>query len=169
MPNILSPQQAANFVRTDVNDPILLQLLPLVDQALLDATGHDWSADNPTHRTAILAAGILLTHWYDNPQAVGQLPASLMSSLVNLEGEALKYRKYRFHGNSGAGACSVPGARIGDQVIRLVGVYGLSGNQAAKFEATITADDAILQTDAGNYSEHQFVVVLKHPSEDVPA
>lgn len=169
MTNILLPQEAANFIRTSADDAIMLQLLPLVDQFLLSATGHDWTADTPIHKTAVMAAGILITYWYDNPVAIGQAPESLTAALSQLEAEALKYRKYCFYGNNGAGGVALAGARIGDQVITLVGVYGASGDQSAKFEAVITVDNQIQQSDAGDLSENQYVAVLKHPAEDVSA
>lgn len=169
MTNILTPAEAANFIRTDVNDAIMLQLVPLVDQFLLGATGHNWAADATKHNVAKTAAGILLTYWYDNPLAIGQAPESLTAALVQLEAEALKYRKYCFYGNSGAGGISVPGARVGDEVITLVGVYGVSGDQSVKFEAVVTVQDQLQQTDAGDLSDNQYVVVLKHPADDVSA
>lgn len=167
MPNVLSAQEAANFVRTSVSDAVMLQLLPLVDSYLLNATGHDWAADSTIHATAKTAAGILLVHWYDTPAAIGQTPAALSSTLVQLEAEALKFRKFHFEGRNGAGGVSLPGARVGDAVISLTGVYGVSGNQTSLFEAVISADDQIQQTSGGDHSQSQFVAVLKHPAEDV--
>lgn len=167
MPTILSPQEAAHFVRTEPTDPILQQLMPLVDQYLIDATGHDWSLDDPVHNTAITAAGMLLVYWYDNPMLVGQAPAALSGALVQLEAEARKWRKFHFNGNNGTGGVSVPGTRVGDVVKTLVGVYGASGDQKAKFEPIITVDNQIQQTDAGDLSENQYVAVVKHPAEDV--
>lgn len=169
MTNILTPAEAANFIRTDVNDAVMLQLIPLVDQFLLSATGHDWTADSAIHNTAKTAAGMLIVHWYDNPLAVGQAPDSLSAALTQLEAEALKYRKYCFYGNSGAGGISVPGARVGDAVVTLVGVYGVTGDQSDKFETVVTALDQIQQTETADLSENQYVVVLKHPAEDVSA
>jgi hypothetical protein len=167
MANILTPAEAANFIRTDENDAVMLQLIPLVDQYLLNATGHDWTADSPVHNTAKIAAGMLIVHWYDNPLAVGQAPESFRVALLQLESEALKYRKYCFYGRNGAGGVALQGARIGDEIITLVGIYGVTGDQSDKFEAIVTAQDQIQQTDAGDLSNNQYVVVLKHPAEDV--
>lgn len=169
MTNILTPAEAANFIRTDVNDAVMLQLIPLVDQFLLSATGHDWTADATIHNAAKTAAGMLIVHWYDNPMAVGQAPESLSAALTQLEAEALKYRKSCFYGNAGVGGVSLPGARVGDVVITLVGVYGATGDQSAKFEAVVTVQDQIQQTNGADLSENQYVVVLKHPAEDVSA
>lgn len=169
MPNVLTAAQAANFIRTEATDAVMLQLLPLVDQYLLSATGHDWKADSTIHPTAITAAGMLITHWYDNPGAVGQAPSSVRSTLMQLEAEALKYRKYQFSGAGSAGGIFLEGARKADKVVRLVGVYGVTGDQSSKFESVLTADNQIQQTQGGDLSENLYVVVLKHPADDVSA
>jgi hypothetical protein len=169
MTNVLTDAQAANFIRTDVTDAVMLQLLPLVDQYLLSATGHNWAADTNIHPSAITAAGMLVVFWYDNPGAFGQIPATVRGTLVQLEAEALKYRKYEFGGSSSANAISLTGARKGDQVIRLVGVYGVTGDQVSKFESVISEDGQIQQTNAADLSENLYVVVLKHPADDESA
>lgn len=168
MTNVLTDAQAANFIRTEVSDAVMLQLLPLVDQFLLSATGHNWAADSEIHPSAITAAGMLITHWYDNPSAVGQAPSSVRSTLLQLEAEALKYRKYQFSGADSAGGIFLDGARKGDEVVRLIGVFGVTGDQSSMFESVLTADNQIQQT-YGNLSENQYVVVLKHPADDVSA
>ena len=167
MPTILTSQEAAHFVRTDADDPILQQWLPLVDQYLANATGHDWAQDTPVHPTAVAAAGILLVYWYDNPQEIGQSPAALAAALVQLEAESLKYRKYRFYGNNGAGGIAVSGAQVGDVVQKLVGVYGVSGDQTAPFETVVSVDNQLQQVSSADLSGNQYVVVVKHPAEDV--
>jgi hypothetical protein len=169
MTNILTAAEAANFVRTDAGDAVMLQLLPLVDQYLLNATGHDWKADSSIHKTAVTAAGMLLVYWYDNPMLIGQAPAALSAALVQLEAEALKYHKYCFYGNNGIGGIALPGALVGQVVIRLEGVYVVTGNQATKFESVITIQNQIQQIHSGNLAGNQYVVVLKHPAEDVSA
>lgn len=169
MANILTAAQAANFLRTETTDAVMLQFLPLVDQYLLSATGRDWTVDSTKHPTAITAAGMLLIHWYDNPILVGHAPAALANLLVQLEAEALKYRKYQFDGSNGVGSISIEGARKGDDVVTLVGVYGVTGDQSAKFEGTVSVDDELQQTDAGDLSDNIYVVVLKHPADDVSA
>jgi hypothetical protein len=168
MTNILTAAQAANFIRTETTDAVMVQLLPLVDQYLLSATGHDWAADSTIHPSAITAAGMLITHWYDNPGAVGQAPATVRGALMQLEAEALKYRKYQFSGAGSAGGIFLEGARKGDEVVRLIGVYGVSGDQSSMFESVLTTDYHIQQTQGG-LSENLYVVVLKHPADDVSA
>jgi hypothetical protein len=81
--------------------------------------------------------------------------------------EALKYRKYQFYGASGAGSIYLKGALVGDVVQKLVGVYGVSGDQLSKFESIVSAADAIQQTDGGDLSDNIYVAVLKSPIEDV--
>jgi hypothetical protein len=169
MANILSAAEAANFVRASTGDAVMLQLLPLVDTYLLNATGHNWAADASVSNTAKLAAGMLLIHWYDNPGLIGQAPAALSAGLVQLEAEGLSYRKYAFDGASGAGSISLPGARKGDVVQSLTGVYGVSGDQKAAFEATLSEDEQIQQTSTSDLSDNCYVVVVKHPADDVSA
>jgi hypothetical protein len=169
MPNVLTATEGSNFVRTTSTDAVMLQLLPLVDQYLYNASGHDWAADSSINTTAKIAAGMLLVYWYDNPAAIGTPAQNLTALLVQLEAEALKYRKILFDGINGAGGIYIPGARDGDVVISLTGVDGVSGDQKAMFESTISEDDMIQQTNGGDLSENQYVVVLKHPAEDVRA
>lgn len=169
MTNVLTAAQAANFIRTQTTDAVMLQLIPLVDEYLKNATGHDWASDATIHNTAIIAAGMLITYWYDNPNLIGQAPQTVRATLLQLEAEALKYRKYEFAGSNGAGSISLPGARQGDEVVKLIGTYGVSGDQSAQFEATVSEDDAIQQTGGGDLSDNLYVVVLKHPADDVSA
>ncbi|MBI5951900.1 MAG: phage gp6-like head-tail connector protein [Chloroflexi bacterium] len=165
MTNILTATEASQFARTETTDAVMLALLPMVDEYLYNATGHEWQTDSTINPTAKLAAGMLLVSWYDNPSQVGQ-PVS-GAPLVQLEAEALKYRKYEFEGRNGVGAISLPGARTGDDVVKLVGVYIVTGDQSASFEGTITKDDQIQQSSASDLSDNQYVVVLKHPADDV--
>lgn len=166
MTNILTPTEGANFVRTDTADAVMLQLLPLVDQYLLNATGHDWAADATIHNTAKIAAGMLLVAWYDNPTQLGVAPETVSSALVQLEAEALKYRKYIFEGSNGGGSLYLPGAREGDTIIKLVDFSG--NNQVAHFESAISEDGYIRQVD-GNLYDVQMIVVLKYPADEVNA
>jgi hypothetical protein len=169
MTNILTPTEGANFVRTENTDAVMLQLLPLVDQYILNATGHDWASDATIHDTAKIAAGMLLVYWYDNPGAVGVSPETVGSALVQLEAEALKYRKVDFAGRTGAGAIALPSARVGDVVITLTGVYGVDGDQRAAFESIVSVADQIQQISTSNLSDHRYVVVVKNPADDVSA
>jgi hypothetical protein len=165
MTNILTATEASQFVRTETTDAVMLALLPMVDEYLYNATGHEWNNDSTINPTAKLAAGMLLVSWYDNPSQVGQGVSG--APLVQLEAEALKYRKYEFEGSDGAGSISLPGARKGDDVVKLVGVCIVTGDQSSSFEGTITVDDQIQQSSASDLSDNLYVVVLKHPADDV--
>ena len=170
MANILTAQQAANALRTLTTDARMLDLLPQVDRFVQDGTGRDWTQDATKHATAVSAATMLLVQWYENPAMIGAegvMPFGLTAALVQLEAEALKYRKYQFSGISGAGSISLPGAHEGDDVISLVGVYGVSGSQTASFEAEISEEGYIQQSSTSDLSENLYVVVLKSPQDDV--
>ncbi len=166
---ILTPQEAAYFLRTDSADAVMLMLLPHVDTYLQNATGHDWSSDSTIDPVAKLAAGILLVGWYDNPGQVGQSAHAAVPLLVQLEAKALAYRRFEFFGLTGAGSIALTGALVGDTVLKLVGVAGETGDQHAKFEATISVDDQIQQTSANDLSDYLYVAILKHPKDDVSA
>lgn len=166
-PNILSAAEAAIFLRSVADDQAMLQMLPLIDEYLKNATGHDWAGDAVIHPAAKSAAGMLLINWYDNPSMVGNSPTGLTGLLLQLEAEALDYVRIHFTGLNGAGSISMESAREGASVISLTGVYGLTGDQRAKFESAISEDGLLAQTSSDDLSECQFVVVLKHPAEDV--
>jgi hypothetical protein len=172
MANILTAAEAANFVRTDTSDAVMLMLLPQVDAFIKKATGHDWAADSTIHGIAKAAAGMLLVQWYDNPSQLGPdmpLAFGLTNTLSQLEAEALKYRKVQFYGLSNTGGIAINGALVGDDVISLVGVYGVSGDQSSKFESEISVYGSIQQTNGGDLSDNIYVVILKSPVDDVSA
>lgn len=172
MTNILTAAEAANFVRTETDDAVMLQFLPMVDEFIQRATGRDWTADGTINDVAKAAAGMLLVQWYDNPGMVGNenaLSFGLANALAQLEAEALKYRKYQFEGLDGAGDISLPGALEGDDVISLTGVYGASGDQSSKFESEISDTGYIAQTSSSDLSDKLYVVILKSPRLDVTA
>ena len=168
-PNILSAAEAALFLRCESDDQAMLLLLPLIDEYLKNATGHNWAGDSTIQPAAKSAAGMLLINWYDNPSMVGSSPTSLMGLMLQLEAEALQYVKVHFTGLNGAGSISMESAREGAQVISLTGVVGLTSDQRAKFESAISEEGLLAQTSGDDLSECQFVVVLKHPAEDVSA
>lgn len=170
--SILTATQAANALRVLSTDPRLVDLLPIIDEYIQQATGRDWSEDATIHKIAVSVATMLLVQWYEDPGAMGgmgDMPHGITAQLTMLEAEALKYRKYTFTGINGAGAVSLPGARIGDEVIKLLGIYGASGSQTASFESTISETDQIQQSSGADLSETIFVVILKNPADDVMA
>lgn len=172
MTNILTAANAAAVLRVAEDDADMLALLPLVDQFIINATGHDWTNDETIRAEAVSAARMLLVMWYENPAQVGKvdtLPYGLTNVLAQLEAEALKYRKYQFEGIDGAGDIYLPGALQGDDVISLVGVYGASGDQSSNFESEISDSCYIAQTSGSDLTDQLFVVILKSPKDDVSA
>jgi hypothetical protein len=156
--NILSASEAAVVLRVDETDPAMLQLLPLVDAHLKNATGHDWAADGSIEPIAKSAAQILVALWYENPSMVGQgvtsLNFGLTDCIVQLEALALRYRA--FQGRNGAGPCILKGAFVGETVDSLVGLIGASGDQSAKFETVIAVSGEIQQTSIDDLSENWY-------------
>lgn len=172
---ILSLQQAINVLRCEETDPRVKDLLPQVDAFLKRATGRDWAQDTVKNPLAVSAATMLMVMWFDIPGQMGSqitdspLAFGLTNMLSQLEAEALKYRKVQFAGLSGAGNISMSEAHLGDDVISLTGVYGVSGDQSAKFESEISDEGMLAQTSADDLSDYLFVVVLKSPADDVSA
>lgn len=170
MANILTAAEAANFVRTDQSDAVMLMLLPMVDKFIQRATGRDWTADSTINDVAKAAAGLLLVQWYDNPAQAGiegLIPFGLTNVLGQLEAEALKYRSFQFRGISTSGRIAVPCANFGDDVISLTGVYGVSGDQRSNFESEISVAGSLLQISTANLYSNLYVVILKSPGQDV--
>lgn len=64
---ILSHDEAANILRTTTDDQTMLDLIPLVDGAILNATGRNWAEIVPIPAAAKNAARILLTRWHSDP------------------------------------------------------------------------------------------------------
>ena len=175
MTNILSTQQAANALRTTTSDARMLDLLSQVDAFIQRGTGRDWTQDTTKNPVAISAATMLLVQWYENPSQLGSLitdaPLSfgLSAALAQLEAEALKYRKYMFYGRAGAGLIIIDGALVGDDVISLVGIYGVTGSQVSNFETKISVKGQIQQTSSSNLSENIYVMIVKSPKDDISA
>jgi hypothetical protein len=138
----------------------MLDLLPIVDGYIRQATGHDWAADAPVIAQAKAAARVLLVRWFEDPGALaGQaLTFGQAALLVQLESLALRYKQ--FQGLTGAGAIELPGANVGDTVNSLVGKIGVSGDQSALFETVITVVDQIQQVSASDLSENWYQAYL---------
>ena len=94
MTNILTSAEAANALRTTTTDPAMLDLLPQVDAYINNATGRDWTADQPIRPEAKSAARMLLVMWHEAPGMIGQgitsLPFGLAAALCQLESVALE-------------------------------------------------------------------------------
>lgn len=167
MTSILTAAKAANVLRVAVNDALMLQLLPLIDSHIKDATGHDWASDTTIHPEAESAANMLLTMWYDNPamiaSGISSLSFGLRAALVQLEVIALRYRQ--FEGISGAGFISLPGVQAGDTVSTLAGISGLTGDQKASFETVISIDGYIQQLSGSDLTDKWFRAYILTPGE----
>ncbi len=146
MANILTAQEAATVLRCAVDDDAMLDLLPLIDAYLENASGRDWTADTPVYHSAKAAARMLLVKWHEDPGCMtsgGSLGFGFAAALVQLEALALRY--HVFAGRSGAGPICLTGAHLGDTVSSVVGKVGASGSQAAAFETVITVEGYIQQ------------------------
>ena len=92
--NILTVEEAANVLRCAEDDPNMLDLLPLVDAYLKQATGRDWAADLVIYSEAKSAARMLLVKWHENPgqinQAADGLGFGLAASMIQLKAYALE-------------------------------------------------------------------------------
>lgn len=163
MATILTAAEAANVLRCAIDDPLMLQLLPQVDVYIQEATGRDWSADDPILAQAKSAAMMLLTMWHENPAMIGGdnvLHFGLSAVLTQLEAAALKYRATAFDGLDGGGYIYLAGAKTGDQIVALVGITGVSGDQRANFESVLAQDHYIQQTSGADLSDNQYLVTL---------
>jgi hypothetical protein len=169
MTNILTAQEAANAIRCDVTDAVMLDLLPMVDAYVKNATGRDWTVDTTIHESAKGAARMLAVMYYDNPAMLqtsylGSLPQGLTAVLTQLEALAMRYKT--FEGLSGAGSISLAGAAVGDTVTSLVGIVGATGDQHTSFETVITVADQIQQSSTSDLSG-KFYRALLTPLSDI--
>jgi len=77
-PNVLSAAEGGIVLRCAEDDPDMLNLLPLVDTYLSNATGIDWAADpDEIPLEAKSAARMLLVMWHENPAMIGMPGSSL--------------------------------------------------------------------------------------------
>jgi hypothetical protein len=167
MATILTATEAATVLRCATTDQDMLDLLPLVDQYIKNATGRDWTADAAVNPTAKAAARMLMTLWHENPamigQGIGSLNWGLSAALTQLE--ALRQYYYTFQGLDGSGSISLPGVKEGDSVVSLIGRVGVSGDQSTSFESLISYDDMIEQTSTSDLSDDWFTAHIVPPSE----
>jgi hypothetical protein len=87
---LISLEEAKQLLRIDGTDydQILNQILPAVDQYLLDATGKDFSGD----AVAKMAAGMLVMLWFENPSMIGkveEMTYGLTNLIKQLQAKAL--------------------------------------------------------------------------------
>lgn len=163
MTTILTAVEASNALRCAVDDPAMLDLLPQVDGYIVNATGHDWAADAAINPVAKAAARMLLVKWHEDPGMNATQAASLAFGLTAclLQLEAVETQNMEFMGLSGAGYLYLPGAAVGDTVVSVVGLVGISGNQTSSFESVISIQDYILQVSNANLYLKWFRVNLK--------
>lgn len=153
MANILSASEAATVLRCEVTDADMLALLPLVDDYIKHATGHDWKSDTSVDPRAKAAARMLLTLWHENPGMIGSegaLSFGLRAALAQLEATAGQY--HEFYGLTSAGGISIPEVLYGDRVVSVEGIAGVSGDQSASFETTISCDGYLAQINTSDLS-----------------
>jgi hypothetical protein len=90
---ILTASEAATVLRCSDTDANLLMLLSQIDSYLKNATGRDWTLDDPILPEAKAAARMLLVMWYENPGMIGSVTSmnfGLTAALVQLESIALE-------------------------------------------------------------------------------
>lgn len=89
MANVLTADEAARVVSVDPTDERLADVLPQVDAYILQATGHDWTKDNPIRPEAKAAARLQLALTYDlgamQPSQLSVLRSALICALAQLE------------------------------------------------------------------------------------
>jgi hypothetical protein len=161
--NIMTAAEAANALRCGVTDPAMLDLLPQVDGYINYATGHDWTADAAINPVAKAAARMLLVKWHEDPgmnaTQAASLAYGLSACLVQLE--AMNCQNKEFMGLNGSGYICLPGAAVGDTVVSVLGLVGLSGDQAASFESVISVQDYIMQVSSADLYLKWFRVNLR--------
>lgn len=160
---ILSGPEAANVLRCAEDDALMLQLLPQIDAYIERATGHDFSDDTEISNRAKSAAMMLLVMWHENPAQMGgedPLHFGLSAALTQLEADALKYRQYQFDGLDSSGYIYLAGAKTGDQIVSLLGITGVSGDQSSNFESVLAQDSYLQQTSGSDLSANQYLVTL---------
>ena len=85
-------------------------------------------------------------------------PAGLQGSIANVELIA-------FAGAAAAGPCTATGLKAGDLVLSVTGIAaGTVGDQSGKFEATISVNDQIHQSDSGNLSANIYLALVHRKS-----
>lgn len=162
MANILTASEAATVLRCESTDADMLALLPLVDEYLHQATGHDWAKDAQVIQTAKSAARMLLVLWHENPAMVSSGMTTLGFGLnaVVMQLKAIASRFLEFFGRDAAGSIDLPGAAVGDTVSSLVGLVGVTGDKKTDFESMITVDGQIQQISESDLSANVYRTFL---------
>jgi hypothetical protein len=164
---ILTATEASDMLRCEVDDALMLTLLPQVDAFIKTTTGRDWAAETNPPGQAKNAARILMVRWHEDPGGMATNQAldwGLQACLLQLKAFARLYKV--FQGRNGAGSIDLVGALAGDTVDSLVGKIGKTGDQSAGFEAVITKDNQIQQTSTEDLSADWFEAHLT-PVEEI--
>ncbi len=91
MANILTPHEAANVLRCEIDDENMLDLLPIVDKYIEQATGRNWTLDTTIYSEAKGAARMLLVRLHEDPGALGSVVSwAFQAALTQLEALALE-------------------------------------------------------------------------------
>lgn len=89
MTNILTAVEASRVVMVDPTDERLADVLPQVDSYIQQATGRDWTQDDPINPVAKRAARLQLALTYDlgamQPSQINILRSGLICALTQLE------------------------------------------------------------------------------------
>lgn len=88
MSYILTDVEAANVLRCEPTDPLMLDLLAAVDASIEIATGRDWSADTTIDPIAKQYARLLLRSWHEGDES-SNLKAAILACAAQLEALAL--------------------------------------------------------------------------------
>ena len=96
--SILTPTEAANVLRCEIDDQNMLDLLDPVDAYIENATGWQWSQDSEISASAKSAARMLLVQWFENPAQTGSeydvaLTFGLNAVLLQLKAEAVRLKE----------------------------------------------------------------------------
>jgi hypothetical protein len=147
MPNILTKPEAANVLRTDEDDLVMIQLLESVDRDIEYATGRNWTLDDPIEILAKNAAMILITRYFENPGMIGagltSLEPGLRSALVKLEARALELLTDGVPDEALKIVSSIP-AQGADEIAITITLVIIFNNQLA------STSEATLEDGAGN-------------------
>ena len=96
-----------------------------------------------------------------NAEAIAGTDTARAVTAANVRAVLTGLKFISLDGRNGAGACTAIGAVAGDKVLYVAGLTGGAlGNASASFEATVTVNDQVQQSAAGNLSLNDYLAVL---------